>query len=191
MDPFLQYTPSIRAAGAYCLATYTINNSLWVSLTTEIVSCDFFLFTLQKCTYFLLHFSLIPWFPLLDTPWMKSCPAWLISTNYTWVQRAGLSRPSGTSTEAQSKLWHPWFLVVKREGLGCTLDSDSDMFKQTCLCFSFTGTAVFQGSPRLLFCLNSDLLIHLSDPPVSPWSQKTKSKSSTAVNHNTTFLSHM
>ncbi|XP_030602628.1 cyclin-A1 [Archocentrus centrarchus] len=29
IDPFLQYTPSIVAAGAYCLATYTINNSLW------------------------------------------------------------------------------------------------------------------------------------------------------------------
>uniref|UniRef100_A0A3Q2ZU04 G2/mitotic-specific cyclin-B2 n=1 Tax=Kryptolebias marmoratus TaxID=37003 RepID=A0A3Q2ZU04_KRYMA len=29
IDPFLQYTPSILAAGAYCLATYTINSSLW------------------------------------------------------------------------------------------------------------------------------------------------------------------
>ncbi|XP_070700160.1 cyclin-A1 [Pempheris klunzingeri] len=32
IDPFLQYTPSIVAAGAYCLATYTVNNkSLWPS----------------------------------------------------------------------------------------------------------------------------------------------------------------
>ncbi|XP_054482071.1 cyclin-A1 isoform X2 [Anoplopoma fimbria] len=29
IDPFLQYTPSIVAAGAYCLATYTVNKSLW------------------------------------------------------------------------------------------------------------------------------------------------------------------
>ncbi|XP_047235911.1 cyclin-A1 isoform X2 [Girardinichthys multiradiatus] len=28
-DPFLQYTPSILAAGAYCLAAYTINKSYW------------------------------------------------------------------------------------------------------------------------------------------------------------------
>uniref|UniRef100_A0A3B5A4W0 G2/mitotic-specific cyclin-B2 n=1 Tax=Stegastes partitus TaxID=144197 RepID=A0A3B5A4W0_9TELE len=29
IGPFLQYTPSIVAAAAYCLATYTINRSLW------------------------------------------------------------------------------------------------------------------------------------------------------------------
>ncbi|XP_047463957.1 cyclin-A1 [Mugil cephalus] len=29
MDPFLHYKPSIVAAAAYCLATYTINRSLW------------------------------------------------------------------------------------------------------------------------------------------------------------------
>ncbi|XP_075958308.1 cyclin-A1 [Anarhichas minor] len=29
IDPFLQYAPSIIAAGAYCLATYTVNKSLW------------------------------------------------------------------------------------------------------------------------------------------------------------------
>ncbi|XP_070773673.1 cyclin-A1 [Enoplosus armatus] len=29
IDLFLQYTPSIVAAGAYCLATYTVNKSLW------------------------------------------------------------------------------------------------------------------------------------------------------------------
>ncbi|XP_028277970.1 cyclin-A1 [Parambassis ranga] len=29
MDPFLQYTYSMVAAGAYCLAAYTINKSLW------------------------------------------------------------------------------------------------------------------------------------------------------------------
>uniref|UniRef100_A0A8C3G520 G2/mitotic-specific cyclin-B2 n=1 Tax=Cyclopterus lumpus TaxID=8103 RepID=A0A8C3G520_CYCLU len=29
IDPFLQYTPSIVAAGAYCLATYTVNKFLW------------------------------------------------------------------------------------------------------------------------------------------------------------------
>nr|XP_020476063.1 cyclin-A1 isoform X2 [Monopterus albus] len=29
IDPVLQYTPSIVAAGAYCLATYTVNKSLW------------------------------------------------------------------------------------------------------------------------------------------------------------------
>ncbi|XP_032388892.1 cyclin-A1 [Etheostoma spectabile] len=29
IDPFLQYTPSLMAAGAYCLATYTVNKSLW------------------------------------------------------------------------------------------------------------------------------------------------------------------
>ncbi|KAM9729004.1 cyclin-A1 [Menidia menidia] len=29
IDPFLQYTPSIVAAGALCLATYTINRSFW------------------------------------------------------------------------------------------------------------------------------------------------------------------
>ncbi|XP_026185145.1 cyclin-A1 [Mastacembelus armatus] len=29
IDPFLQYSPSLVAAGAYCLATYTINRSLW------------------------------------------------------------------------------------------------------------------------------------------------------------------
>ncbi|XP_041808338.1 cyclin-A1 [Chelmon rostratus] len=28
-EPFLQYTPSIVAAGAYCLATYTVNKALW------------------------------------------------------------------------------------------------------------------------------------------------------------------
>uniref|UniRef100_A0A087YCP4 G2/mitotic-specific cyclin-B2 n=1 Tax=Poecilia formosa TaxID=48698 RepID=A0A087YCP4_POEFO len=28
-DPFLQYTPSILAAGTYCLATYTIHKSYW------------------------------------------------------------------------------------------------------------------------------------------------------------------
>ncbi|XP_037543901.1 cyclin-A1 [Nematolebias whitei] len=29
IDPFLQFTPSILAAGAYCLASYTISKSLW------------------------------------------------------------------------------------------------------------------------------------------------------------------
>ncbi|CAI5643399.1 cyclin-A1 [Oreochromis niloticus] len=29
IDPFLQYSPSMVAAAAYCLATYTINKSLW------------------------------------------------------------------------------------------------------------------------------------------------------------------
>ncbi|KAM9332567.1 cyclin-A1 [Pholidichthys leucotaenia] len=29
MHPFLDYTPSIVAAGAYCLATYTVNKCLW------------------------------------------------------------------------------------------------------------------------------------------------------------------
>nr|XP_004550179.1 cyclin-A1 [Maylandia zebra] len=29
MDPFLQYSPSMVAAAAYCLASYTINTSLW------------------------------------------------------------------------------------------------------------------------------------------------------------------
>ncbi|KAM8742369.1 cyclin-A1 [Acanthopagrus schlegelii] len=29
IDPFLKYTPSIVAAGAYCLATYTVSKSLW------------------------------------------------------------------------------------------------------------------------------------------------------------------
>ncbi|XP_069001674.1 cyclin-A1 [Embiotoca jacksoni] len=29
IDPFLRYAPSIVAAAAYCLATYTINESLW------------------------------------------------------------------------------------------------------------------------------------------------------------------
>ncbi|XP_072230919.1 cyclin-A1 isoform X2 [Leuresthes tenuis] len=29
IDPFLQYTPSIVAAGAYCLAIYTINRFVW------------------------------------------------------------------------------------------------------------------------------------------------------------------
>ncbi|XP_034746222.1 cyclin-A1 isoform X2 [Etheostoma cragini] len=47
IDPFLQYTPSIMAAGAYCLATYTVNRSLWPDslhafsgyTMTEIVPC--------------------------------------------------------------------------------------------------------------------------------------------------------
>ncbi|KAM6907235.1 cyclin-A1 [Xenentodon cancila] len=29
IEPFLQYNPSVVAAGAYCLAAYTINQSLW------------------------------------------------------------------------------------------------------------------------------------------------------------------
>ncbi|XP_063751372.1 cyclin-A1 [Eleginops maclovinus] len=29
IDPFLQYTPSLVAAGAYCLASYIVNKSLW------------------------------------------------------------------------------------------------------------------------------------------------------------------
>ncbi|XP_073335936.1 cyclin-A1 [Pagrus major] len=29
IEPFLQYTPSVVAAGAYCLATYTASKSLW------------------------------------------------------------------------------------------------------------------------------------------------------------------
>ncbi|XP_035847013.1 cyclin-A1 isoform X3 [Sander lucioperca] len=47
IDPFLQYTPSIVAAGAYCLATYTVNKSFWPDslhvftgyTTAEIVPC--------------------------------------------------------------------------------------------------------------------------------------------------------
>ncbi|XP_068456744.1 cyclin-A1 isoform X2 [Clinocottus analis] len=47
IDPFLQYTPSLVAAGAYCLATYTVNKSLWPDslnaftgyTTAEIVPC--------------------------------------------------------------------------------------------------------------------------------------------------------
>ncbi|KAL7389919.1 hypothetical protein ABVT39_011847 [Epinephelus coioides] len=47
IDPFLQYTPSIVAAGAYCLAAYTVNKSLWPDslqaltgyTTAEIVPC--------------------------------------------------------------------------------------------------------------------------------------------------------
>ncbi|XP_050934652.1 cyclin-A1 isoform X2 [Lates calcarifer] len=30
IEPFIQYTPSIVAAAAYCLAAYTVNKSLWV-----------------------------------------------------------------------------------------------------------------------------------------------------------------
>lgn len=32
MDPFLQYMPSVVAAAAYNLATYTVNRTLWVRL---------------------------------------------------------------------------------------------------------------------------------------------------------------
>ncbi|KAM9348893.1 cyclin-A1 [Symphorus nematophorus] len=47
IDPFLKYTPSIVAAAAYCLATYTVNRSLWPDALhaftgytmTEIVPC--------------------------------------------------------------------------------------------------------------------------------------------------------
>ncbi|XP_029304232.1 cyclin-A1 isoform X2 [Cottoperca gobio] len=47
IDPFLQYTPSIVAAGAYSLAAYTVNKSLWPDslhaftgyTTAEIVPC--------------------------------------------------------------------------------------------------------------------------------------------------------
>ncbi|XP_042355284.1 cyclin-A1 [Plectropomus leopardus] len=47
VDPFLKYTPSIVAAGAYCLATYTVSKSLWPDslhaftgyTTAEIVPC--------------------------------------------------------------------------------------------------------------------------------------------------------
>lgn len=38
MDPFLQYSPSMVAAAAYCLASYTINTSLWVSLIFYLVN---------------------------------------------------------------------------------------------------------------------------------------------------------
>lgn len=33
VDPFVQYLPSKTAAAAYCLANYTLNGVLWVSLT--------------------------------------------------------------------------------------------------------------------------------------------------------------
>ncbi|XP_040907006.1 cyclin-A1 isoform X2 [Toxotes jaculatrix] len=46
IEPFLRYTPSIVAAGAYCLATYTVNKSLWV------LSC------------FVYHSTCCPAFPL-------------------------------------------------------------------------------------------------------------------------------
>ncbi|KAM7398162.1 hypothetical protein PAMA_006178 [Pampus argenteus] len=47
IDPFLQYTPSIVAAGAYCLANYSINKSFWPEVlhtftgyaVAEIVPC--------------------------------------------------------------------------------------------------------------------------------------------------------
>ncbi|XP_037324410.2 cyclin-A1 isoform X2 [Pungitius pungitius] len=47
MDPFIQYTPSLVAAGAYSLAAYTVNKSLWPDsliaftgyTTTDIVPC--------------------------------------------------------------------------------------------------------------------------------------------------------
>ncbi|XP_033954148.2 cyclin-A1 [Pseudochaenichthys georgianus] len=47
IDPFLQYTPSLVAAGAYCLAAYIVNKSLWPDslnaftgyTTAEIVPC--------------------------------------------------------------------------------------------------------------------------------------------------------
>ncbi|KAM7374486.1 hypothetical protein PAMP_007141 [Pampus punctatissimus] len=47
IDPFLQYSPSIVAAGAYCLANYSINKSLWPEVlhtftgyaVAEIVPC--------------------------------------------------------------------------------------------------------------------------------------------------------
>ncbi|XP_037603789.1 cyclin-A1 isoform X1 [Sebastes umbrosus] len=47
IDPFLRYTPSIVAAGAYCLAIYTVNKSLWPDslhaftgyATAEIMPC--------------------------------------------------------------------------------------------------------------------------------------------------------
>lgn len=32
-DPFVQYNPSVLAAAAFCLANYTVNESLWVGLT--------------------------------------------------------------------------------------------------------------------------------------------------------------
>ncbi|XP_045895844.1 cyclin-A1 isoform X2 [Micropterus dolomieu] len=35
IDPFLQYTPSIMAAGTYCLANYTVNKSLWLYISAE------------------------------------------------------------------------------------------------------------------------------------------------------------
>lgn len=33
MNPFLQYTPSLLAAGAYSLASYTVHKVLWVRLS--------------------------------------------------------------------------------------------------------------------------------------------------------------
>ncbi|XP_026228148.1 cyclin-A1 isoform X2 [Anabas testudineus] len=35
IDQFLQYTPSLVAAGAYCLASYTVNKSLWLYMSAE------------------------------------------------------------------------------------------------------------------------------------------------------------
>lgn len=104
MDPFLQYTPSVVAAAAYSLATYTVNKSLWVCLfrSSSWISQGIS----QNMTQIWLNssfYSLISYVPLRGIPWLIFCPASLSSTSCTSVQRLTHSSPSGKSTRAQSK----------------------------------------------------------------------------------------
>lgn len=47
VDPFVQYLPSKTAAAAYCLANYTLNGALWVSLALNGYAVLFTVFMLK------------------------------------------------------------------------------------------------------------------------------------------------
>lgn len=55
MDPFQHYLPSMIAAAAYCLANYTLNRALWVSLCSGLallLNCNIVvLVTAETCLW--------------------------------------------------------------------------------------------------------------------------------------------
>ncbi|XP_028322699.1 cyclin-A1 [Gouania willdenowi] len=79
MDPFLQYHPSMTAAGAYCLASYTLNQSLWPDSLCAFTG--YTMLNILPCLTDLhkLHIS------------MESCPQQTIREKYQSSKYSGVS----------------------------------------------------------------------------------------------------
>ena len=103
----LQYTPSLLAAAAYSLASYTVSKLLWVPFSLPpIVNYAWIYWPLFKCIYiFFCLNSLITYAPLRVIRWMIFQPALLTSTSFTLVQKHTHIRPSGRSIKAHGMRW--------------------------------------------------------------------------------------
>lgn len=101
----LLYPPSLLAAAAYSLASYTVSRLLWVRLWDPSVlnGGSGLVLVHFLCDVALVSDSQMSYAPSRAIPWPTSAPASLTSTGSTSGLNVTPTRPSGRSTEARGE----------------------------------------------------------------------------------------